>query len=284
MTADLPESCSIKSRLAVCSWSVQPATPGDLCDACESIGIQRVQLALSPLLRRPNAWVGIFDVLRDRGIEVISGMMEPIGEDYSTLESIARTGGLRPDETWSENREHAAELADLAVAHSISLVTLHAGFLPEERDDPERSRMIRRLQIIADLFGSQRISVALETGQESAETLLEILDAVARPNVGVNFDPANMILYGTGDPIEALRALAPRVMQVHIKDALPPKCPGEWGEEVPVEEGAVDWEAFLDMVLAVDPQVNLVIEREAGEARVRDIRQAQERLVRLASG
>lgn len=265
--------------MAVCSWSMQPGSPEGLCEAMEAIGIRRVQLALSPLLREPEVWSGTFELLRDRGIAIISGMMQPIGEDYSTLDSIARTGGLRPDETWAENREHAAELADLAAAHGLSLVTLHAGFLPEEHDDPERRRMIRRLQIIADMFGSHRIGVGLETGQESAETLLKVLDDIARPNVSVNFDPANMILYGMGDPIDALRRLAPRVGQIHIKDALPAKQPGEWGTEVPVGQGAVDWPAFIEIALRINPPVNFVIEREAGETRARDIGTAREQLI-----
>lgn len=283
MMIEIPNQSSIEFRLAVCSWSLHPQSPESLCDLLEQIGIRRVQLALSPILRQPEIWAESFDVLRERGIEIVSGMMQPVGEDYSTLESIARTGGLRPDEKWTENREHAADMADLAAAHGISLITLHAGFLPEIRDDPERLRLIRRLQVIADLFGSQRISIGLETGQESAETLLDVLDAVARPNVCVNFDPANMILYGMGDPIESLRLLAPRVRQIHVKDALPTKRPGEWGEEVPVGQGAIDWPTFLEIAMAIDPPANLVIEREAGEDRVGDVRAAHRHIARCRS-
>lgn len=269
-------SPTLDGRLAVCSWSVRPGSPDELCQALEVIGLHRVQLALSPLLREPERWGDVFERLRDRGIEVVSGMMQPIGEDYSTLESIARTGGLRPDETWAENREHAAELADLAAVNGVSLVTLHAGFLPEVRENAERQRMIRRLQIIADLFGSHRIGLGLETGQESAETLLEVLDDIARPNVSVNFDPANMILYGKGDPITALRRLGPRTRQVHIKDALPADRAGEWGREVPVGEGAVDWPALFEIAYSIHPPIDFVIEREAGDERQRDIHTARE--------
>ena len=100
------------------------------------------------------------------------------------------------------------------------------------------------------------------------------LDDLAGTSVGVNFDPANLILYGKGDPVAALERLAPSVLQVHIKDALPPARRGEWGIEVPVGEGAIDWPAFLD-ALARCPEVDtLAIEREAGDRRVLDIARA----------
>jgi sugar phosphate isomerase/epimerase len=83
-----------------------------------------------------------------------------------------------------------------------------------------------------------------------------------------------MILYGMGDPVEAIRSLAPHVMQVHIKDALPAATPGEWGSEVPVGEGAVDWDGFFDALAECTPDAPLMIEREAGENRVGDIESA----------
>ncbi|HIA27537.1 MAG TPA: hypothetical protein EYN79_05370, partial [Planctomycetes bacterium] len=87
------------------------------------------------------------------------------------------------------------------------------------------------------------VKLALETGQESAATLEGALEALGRSDVGVNFDPANMILYGMGNPVEALVRLAPRVAQIHIKDALASEVAGEWGSEVVVGTGEVDWQA-----------------------------------------
>ncbi len=86
--------------IAVCSWSLQPTDPADLVRDVTLAGVSRVQLALSPLIQDPDTWKGVADRLRDAGIEIISGMMAMEGEDYRTLESIARTGGLRPDATW----------------------------------------------------------------------------------------------------------------------------------------------------------------------------------------
>ena len=90
-------------RLAVCSWSLQPTDPEDLVQKVRACGLDRVQLALSPVVRAPDVWGLVFEVLQDADISVESGMMETVGEDYSSLESIAQTGGLRPDEHWDAN-------------------------------------------------------------------------------------------------------------------------------------------------------------------------------------
>ena len=88
-------------------------------------------------------------------------------------------------------------------------------------------------------------TLGLETARRRRPALLELLQKLKRPNVGVNFDPANMILYDKGDPIEALRMLGPWIRQVHIKDARRTKVPGTWGEEVAAGTGEVDWQAFF---------------------------------------
>jgi L-ribulose-5-phosphate 3-epimerase len=99
----------------------------------------------------------------------------------------------------------------------------------------------------------------------------------------VNFDPANMILYGMGDPVDAVRTLAPRIAQVHVKDALPTRVPGTWGSEVRVGSGAVDWTAFVAALATIPATVRLAVEREAGSDRVGDIRAALDLLRALAA-
>ena len=264
------------SRIGVCSWSLRTAEASNLVDMLRRIELRCVQLAIGPILHKPTVWGSVIAELRRGGIEIVSGMMAMAGEDYSTLESIARTGGVRLDETWPANRKLAEAVALLAADEGIDLVTFHAGFIPEDRDDPERGKLLDRLRIIAQIFGKRGLRLGFETGQETAATLIEAMDELGCANVGVNFDPANMILYGKGDPVEALQLLAPRVVQIHIKDAVATDIPGTWGTEVPVGEGAVDWPAFFDVALALDPPVNFVIEREAGEDRSADILAARE--------
>lgn len=271
------------SRLGVCSWSLQPDSPGDLVQRVDKTGLERVQLALTPAVSDRDRWGDVLEVLSDAGVSVTSGMMAPVGEDYSTLEAIARTGGIRPSTTWAANEAMARAMAVVAGRAQIGLVTLHAGFLPHDREDPERGLMVKRLQELAKIFADQGVAIAFETGQESADTLLEVLGDIDRDTVGVNFDPANMILYAMGDPVESIQKLASHVMQVHIKDALPSDTPGQWGSEVPVGEGAVDWSGFFAAAESIPRDLDAVIEREAGSSRIEDVLAAIE-LVKQHSG
>jgi len=155
-------------------------------------------------------------------------------------------------------------------------VTFHAGFLPHDPKDPDFAKMLRRLAETAEAFRAARIVLGLETGQETAPVLVKLLRKLNCPNVGVNFDPANMILYDKGNPIAALRTLGPWIRQVHIKDALRTKVPGTWGQEVTVGTGQVNWAAFFATLKELKFTGDFVIEREAGNQRVADIRTAKE--------
>jgi L-ribulose-5-phosphate 3-epimerase len=271
MSGDSREMSEQEAQIGVCSWSLQPSSPRDLLELLEQTDLRIVQLALLPLVEEPRIWAESIEILREHGIRVASGMFQTVHEDYSTLETIRRTGGVAPDASWPETLESAIRVADLAQEFKIRLVTLHAGFIPHEADDSQREVMLHRLRQIIDVFAQRGVSVGLETGQESAATMLEVMKDLDRSEVGVNFDPANMILYGMGDPVEGLRVLADHVVQIHIKDACSAEVPGTWGSEVPAGSGEVDWTAFFNEVRRLPRAVDLIIEREAGEARVADI-------------
>jgi sugar phosphate isomerase/epimerase len=273
----------LADRLAVCSWSVQPSSPQELAARLEDIGIHRVQLALDPLRESPKVWDATEACFREKGISVVSSMFGCVGEDYSTLQSIRDTGGLAPDSTWEQNRRNIRATVPIARRLGLKLLAFHAGFLPHDESDPNFGKMLGRLSEVADVFADAGMNLGLETGQETAPVLLEVLQKLNKKNVGVNFDPANMILYDKGNPIEALRVLGGWVRQVHIKDAVRTKVPGTWGEEVPVGTGQVDWRAFIDTLNAHNSTCDLVIEREAGQQRVADIRFARQTLERVAA-
>ena len=258
-------------RLAVCSWSLQPATPQELLEYLRTIAIPRVQIALNPIRQQPATWKAWADLCGQQGIQMISGMFGTVGEDYSTPETIRRTGGVVPDATWEENWKNIQADAGLAHTLGLRLVTFHAGFLPHDERDPDFAKLTQRIRAIADLFASKGIDLGFETGQETAETLKRFLEKLDRKNVGVNFDPANMILYDMGDPISALRTLAPWLKQCHLKDANRTKVPGTWGEEVVAGTGQVNWEDFFDALREANFAGYCCIEREAGNRRVADI-------------
>ncbi len=240
--------------------------------------INAVQLALLPLIHNPN-WTNAAEIIADAGITIVSGMLEASGEDYTSLETIAKTGGLRQEAMWESTIENTKRVANSAAEIGIPLVTFHAGFIPEERCN-ERSKMLDHLHMMTEVCIDCGVSLGLETGQESAGNAASILIELRLDELGVNFDPANMILYGKGDPIEAMNILQPWVQQVHIKDAKHTEVQGTWGTEVPVGKGDVAWESFLKLV---PEHVNLVIEREGGANRINDIKQAKQMLQELGA-
>lgn len=260
-------------RLGVCSWSLRPGSPEELRDKVRACGMNAVQLALDPIRRGEWGLEETRRTLGDAGITILSGMMGMDGEDYSTLDSIRRTGGVRPGATWEANRDASKRNADIAAELGLTLVTFHAGFIPEDPADDERGVMIERLLTLYDIFDERDVRIGLETGQEPAHVVRRLIDDMG-VEVGVNFDPANMILYGMGDPVESLDLLAEFVVQIHIKDAVSTDTAGRWGTEVPVGEGEVQWDSFFGVIADRGLDVDLVIEREGGKCRAEDVVQA----------
>jgi L-ribulose-5-phosphate 3-epimerase len=274
---------ALADRIAVCSWSLQPANPQDLLSKLQATGVKRLQLALDPLREHPDTWGGTATLLKENGFSVVSGMFGCVGEDYTTLESIRATGGVAPDATWDQNLKNIQASAVLCGQLGLKLVAFHAGFLPHDETDPAYVKMLRRLTEVAGIFEKAKITLCFETGQETAPLLLEMLSKFRQTNLGVNFDPANMILYDKGNPIEALRTLGRWVRQLHIKDATRTRVPGTWGQEVPVGTGEVDWPALFTTLKDLNFSGNLVIEREAGDQRVADVIKAKQLIERLGA-
>ncbi len=263
-------------QMGVCSWSLQAAGPQDLADKVNALGLKKVQMGLTPHRDDPGAWDGVQEVLAASGIEIASGMYATVGEDYTTPDTIRLTGGVVPDAHWEENLRLARITAATAGAMGLKYVNAHAGFLPHDASDPTFDKLCRRVVTLAEVFGEQGVTLLMETGQESAETLLAFLGEMNRrgaENIAVNFDPANMILYDMDDPIDALRILVPHVRQVHVKDAKRTTVKGAWGEEVVVGTGQVDWNAFVRILAEADFSGGFIFEREAGANRIGDIKQ-----------
>jgi L-ribulose-5-phosphate 3-epimerase len=267
---------SILDRLAVCSWSLQPASLKELTERLQHVGISRVQIALDPIREDPSAWGSLSLGNPPPGLELVSGMFGCVGEDYTTMETIRATGGIVPDATWDQNWKNIGMSAELARRMNLKVVSFHAGFLPHDSSDPDFSKLLERLRKVAELFSGIEIDLALETGQETATTLRGFLEQLDCPNVGVNFDPANMILYDKGDPIEALKVLSPWLKQCHLKDARRTATPGTWGEEVAVGTGEVNWPEFFAVLDQSNYSGYCCIEREAGNQRAEDIRVARQ--------
>ena len=155
------------------------------------------------------------------------------------------------------------EIADFTKWLGCDTVALHLGFIPHDPAADGYSDIVQVTQQLCDHCGGQDQFLHLETGQETAEGLLEFIQQVGRDNLKINFDPANMILYGTGEPIEALKQVGHHVRSVHCKDGTWSDQPGEtWGAEVPLGKGDVGMEAYLQTLKEIGYDGPLTIERE----------------------
>jgi len=265
--------------IAVCSWSLRPRDMQDLVRMMRELGLEHAQLMLLSLIqlddKRKHQELGH---LRAGEIKFTGGMMSFPGEDYSSIAAIHRTGGFLSDAHWPVRKALCQAGAQLAVELGMKSIGTHIGFVPPS-GEPKYQVMISRVREIAQIFSQRGLDLLMETGQERADALLQFVNDLSTPNVHINFDPANMILYGAGDPIAAVRTLGKHIRHVHVKDATPSSSPGrEWGEEVPFGTGQVNPKAFLDALHEVRYRGPLAIEREAGEDRVGDVRKAVEAL------
>lgn len=194
-------------------------------------------------------------------ISVVFGGFE--GESYADIPTVSKTVGLVPPETRAERTREMKEIADFARLLGVDVVALHLGFVPHDPSDPMYPEIVQVTQEVCDHCRSNDQRLHLETGQETADALLAFIAAVDRDNLFINFDPANMILYGSGEPIEALRKVGRFVRSVHCKDAKWAANPGkEWGAEVPVGQGDVNFERFLATLQEIGYDGPLTIERE----------------------
>jgi L-ribulose-5-phosphate 3-epimerase len=258
--------------VAVCSWSLQPKSMAELVTKVKSLGVSHVQLALAELSQMdPAKRQAELAELAASGLGLTGGMLHFAGEDYTTITSIRDTGGFIPDAEWSTRKEVTADVAKLAKELGAGAILAHVGFVP--RHDQEGYRpAVERVREVARMLAAQGVALHMETGQEPAAGLLHFLRDLAEPNVYVNFDPANMILYGAGDPIEAVKLLGRHVKHVHAKDATASSRPGvEWGAEVPFGTGQVDVRRFLAALKEIGYDGPLALEREAGDNRLGDI-------------
>ncbi|MBL7076814.1 MAG: sugar phosphate isomerase/epimerase [Kiritimatiellae bacterium] len=260
--------------IGVCSWSLQAELDG-VIGSVRSMGIDRLHLAVRGI---DAAAVGA--QLATNGIAVSCTMMDFPQEDYSSLEAIKLTGGVGPDDCWEANKQSFEAAVAATVALGVTYLSLHAGFIDES--NPVYAQKFKdRITCLADIAAAEGIMLLLETGQESATDLKAFLEELSHPALGVNFDPANMILYDKGEPLEALRVLAPWIKHVHIKDATRTTEPGTWGAEVPWGDGEVQADAFVNALKEIGYAGAIAIEREAGDSRVADITAAVERLSRF---
>ncbi len=200
------------------------------------------------------------------------------GESYADIPTVQQTVGFVPLQTRAEREKRTLAISDFAAGLGVPAVALHVGALPDSPRDPDYVAVRDVVRRVAHHTARHGQLFALETGQEPAPALRAFILDVGRPNVRINFDPANMILYGSGDPVEALDVLGEWVVSVHCKDGDWPPAgqPGALGTERPLGQGSVGFPRFIAKLKAIGCKAPLCIEREIEDREQwrRDVRAA----------
>lgn len=237
----------------------------------KSFGVRTGQLGIPgdmPLEGAAEAWRS---VLQQEDFTIVTVFCAYQGESYADGPTVERTVGFIPQDTRKAREQRTKDASDFAAAIGVGSIACHVGFVPEDTNHPDYIAVRDLMRRICDHAAGHNQTFALETGQEPADVLLRFLKDVDRANLGINFDPANLILYGTGDPIASVEVLASHLLSVHCKDGdWPPKSPaGSLGTERALGEGSVGIEQFIAKLKQVGYKGTLHVEREVEDAEQR---------------
>jgi len=239
---------------------------------CRDNSIPTCQLGLQP------------DELTDKTAQVISQLTQKYniritalvghmsGPSEYTFTGGPSTLGIVPPAFRAIRMNELKAHARFAKTLGVTDVCTHMGFIPENPGDSLYVDFIASLRHLVQYYSSLGIQLNMETGQETPTTLLRVIGDVKADNLGINFDPANFLMYGKANPIDALEMLAPYIYGVHAKDGEYPTCGAKLGTEKPLGKGSVNMELFIKTLLKVGYKGAITIEREiSGEQQRKDI-------------
>ena len=244
-----------------------------------NLGVRYGQLGVPGGMRLNQAVADQWrQTLAAAGMTVVTGFAAYEGEDYADIPTVQRTVGFIPPATRAIREARTLEMSDFAARLGVDSIACHVGFVPEDTAHPDYVAVRDLVRRVCDHAARHGQTFALETGQEPAAVLDAFIADVGRANLRINFDPANLILYGSDEPIPALRKLGRHVISVHCKDgdAPPAAVPGALGSERPLGKGSVGIPAFLQALRDIGFTGPLNVERECEdqEERWRDIADA----------
>jgi sugar phosphate isomerase/epimerase len=229
--------------------------------AVKALGLDTVQVSRLPDRFYTSEGAAEFaGLLKTTGVRAVAVVAVFAGESYADRDTVVRTVGFRPLPLIAERLEYLRKCVDFAQAIGAGIVTFHMGFLPANPEDPAYKPMLDAVTDIAGYAARKKVTISLETGQETGQQLSAFLDKITVARVGVNFDPANLVIYGVDSPSKALQHFVSRVTSVHVKDALQPDTPGAMGREVRPGEGRAELKECFTILRASGFTGALIIE------------------------
>ncbi len=241
----------------------------------------QIQCWQMPLLTDENADL-IRSLLTEKGITCSTFWCGWSGPRAWNFYEGPVTLGLIPEEYRAQRVEDLKRGAEFAARMGASQMATHAGFLPEDPNDPRYAPVVEALREVAVHAQKLGVKFLFETGQETSTTLKRVMDEIGTDNLGINYDPANLLLYGKANPTDALSILGPYICDMHAKDGLYPTDGRSLGHETRMGDGLVDFAAIIGYLKNRGYDGAITIEREiSGEKQIEDIRHARELLSAL---
>jgi len=244
------------------------------------LGLFTAQLYMNDL--DPNNAAALRQSLDQHKIEATSLVVGGPGKESWDFYDGPLTIGLLPRETRAARISHIKKASDFAKLAGIPAVQTHCGFIPENPNDPLYKETIDAMRDVATFCRQNGQNFRYETGQETPITLVRAIQDVGTDNQGVNFDVANLIMYGKANPVDAIELLAPYVQGIHAKDGLWPVNPRDLGQELPIGKGHVDFPKIIARLKEIKYGGAVTIEREvSGPEQIGDVREGKAYLEKL---
>ncbi len=244
------------------------------------LGLPTCQVYVTEFL--PGLVGSLEKALGKYGIEATSIVVGGPGKEVWDFYEGPLTIGLVPRDTRAARIAHIKKASDFAKECGVAAVQTHCGFIPENPNDVLYKETVAAMREVAEHCKKNGQNFRYETGQETPITLVRAMKDVGLDNQGVNFDLANLILYGKANPVDAIEILAPYVQGIHAKDGLWPTNPKELGEEVAIGKGKVDFARIIARLKEIKYPGAVTIEREtSGPQQMEDVREAKEYLEKL---
>jgi L-ribulose-5-phosphate 3-epimerase len=254
--------------------------PGAAIAKVRDLGLVSCQVFVSDF--DPQDAAPLRRALDQNKIEATSLVVGGPGREVWDFYDGPLTIGLVPRDTRAARIAHLKKTSDFAKQCGIPAVQTHCGFIPENPNDPLYKEVVTAMREVAEYCQRNGQNFRYETGQETPITLVRAIRDVGLDNQGVNFDLANLILYGKANPVDAIETLAPYVQGIHAKDGLFPTNAHQLGEEVPIGKGKVDFPLIIARLKQLQYGGAVTIEREiSGPRQIEDVRAAKEYLEAL---
>jgi sugar phosphate isomerase/epimerase len=236
------------------------------------------------------------DDFSDRVYNALKGAIEKYGIEVTAINTSGGppneytfyegplTIGVVPKNYRQQRVDNYKRASDFAKRLGVPALHSHFGFIPENPNDPDYQGVVGALRDVATHIKGNGQIVLMETGQETPITMLRAINDAGVDNQFVNLDCANLILYGKGNPLDALDVIGHLVRGTHAKDGLFPTNPRELGKEVPIGEGKANFPKLIPRLKELGYPGPLTIEREiSGPQQFEDIKREKVYLEKLVA-